>query len=91
MSLDELMNGVTPNLGPFAASLGPKLVMILGVIWLLALVLTVALVIKGTVEFAASRSGGRPMAAADGVADIGVPVMALVFLGIVPAAVTALV
>lgn len=84
-----MMAGVSPTLGPFAASLGPKVVMIVGVVWCLCLVAVVCILIKGAVEFAASRAGGRPMATADGVLDIGIPLAALIFLGIIPAAVQA--
>ncbi|MDN5764032.1 MAG: hypothetical protein L0H41_17185 [Microlunatus sp.] len=85
-----MMQSVSPTLGPFAEALGPKLIMLIGVVWILCLVGAVVLVMKGGLEFAASRSGGRPMATADGVMDIGVPVMALIFLGIIPAVVQAL-
>ena len=91
MNLDEIMRAVTPTLGPFAPALGPKLVMIMGLVWILCLAGAVMLVMKGGLEFAASRSGGRPMATADGVMDIGVPVIALIFLGIIPAVVQALI
>lgn len=91
MNFDQLMNGVSPQLGPFAGALGPKLTMLIGVVWLLCMAAAVVLTMKGGVEFAASRGGGRPMAAADGVMDIGVPVIALVFLAIIPAVVTAVV
>ena len=88
-SLDQLMQSITPNLGPFTDSLGPKIIMIVGLIWLLCIVAVVCLLLKGTVEFGASRAGGRPMSTADGVLDIGVPLAALIFLGIIPAAVQA--
>jgi hypothetical protein len=90
VNIDQLLNGVTPSLGPFATALGPKLTMLIGVVWILCMIGTVALLMKGGLEFAASRTGGRPMATADGVMDIGVPVMALIFLGIIPAIVQAL-
>ena len=88
-SFDQLMASVSPTLGPFTATLGPKVVMIVGVVWCLCLVAVVCILIKGSVEFAASRAGGRPMSTADGVMDIGIPLAALVFLGIIPAAVQA--
>lgn len=90
MNIDNLLGGVHADLGPFAGVLGPKLTMLLGLVWILCIVGAVALVMKGGLEFAASRSGGRPMATADGVMDIGVPVMATIFLGIIPAVVQAL-
>ena len=88
-SLDQLMQSISPNLGPFTDSLGPQIIMIVGLVWLLCIVAVVCLLLKGAVEFGASRSGGRPMATADGVLDIGVPLAALIFLGIIPAAVQA--
>ncbi len=91
MNFDELMRGVTPSLGPFGDSLGPKLVMILGLVWILCLAGAVGFVMKGGLEFAASRGGRRPGDAADGVMDIGIPVFALVILAIIPAIVTAVV
>lgn len=91
MNFDDLMNGVTPSLGPFGASLGPKLIMILGLVWILCLVGAVGFVMKGGLEFAASRSGRRPGDTADGVMDIGIPVFALVILAIIPAIVSAVV
>lgn len=87
----ELMKGMQPSLGPFSDALGPKLVMIMGFVWILCLAATVLLMMKGGMEFAAARGGGRPMAAADGVMDIGVPTVALIFLGIIPAVVQALI
>ena len=90
-TLDQLMQSVTPTLGPFASTLGPKLIMIVGLVWILCLVGAVLLLMKGGLEFAASRSGGRPMATSDGVMDIGVPVLALIFLAIIPAVVQALI
>lgn len=90
-NFQELMQGIKPNLGPFSGSLGPKLIMLLGFVWILCLAGVVLLIMKGGLEFAASRSGGRPMATADGVMDIGVPVAALIFLGIIPAVVQALI
>jgi preprotein translocase subunit SecG len=91
VNLDELMQNVKPTLGPFADTLGPKLIMIVGLVWILCLVGAVLLLMKGGLEFAASRSGGRPMATSDGVMDIGVPVLALIFLAIIPAVVQALI
>lgn len=88
-SLDQLMQSITPNLGPFTDSLGPKIIMIVGLVWLLCIVAVVCLLLKGSVEFGASRAGGRPMSTADGVLDIGIPLAALIFLGIIPAAVQA--
>ncbi len=91
MDFDQLMAGITPNLGPFATALGPKLTMIMGLVWILCLAGCAMVAMKGGLEFAASRAQGRPMATADGVMDIGVPMVALVFLGIIPAVVAALV
>ena len=34
MNLDELMQNVKPTLGPFADTLGPKLIMIVGLVWI---------------------------------------------------------
>lgn len=90
-TFQELMNAVKPTLGPFGASLGPKVVMILGLVWILCLMGAVGFVMKGGLEFAASRSGRRPGDTADGVMDIGIPVFALIILAIVPAIVTAVV
>lgn len=91
MNIDDLMGGIRPQLGPFADTLGPQLTMLLSLVWILCLAGAAALVMKGALEFAASRSAGRPMATSDGAMDIGVPVIALVILGIIPAVVTAVV
>jgi hypothetical protein len=91
MNIDELMRGLRPSLGPFADTLGPQLTMLLGLVWILCLAGAAALVMKGALEFGASRSSGRPMATSDGAMDIGVPVIALVILGVIPAIVTAIV
>ena len=90
MNIEDLMHNVTPTLGPFGTALGPKMTMILGLVWLLCMLGSVALLMRGGLEFAGSRQAGRAMAAADGVMDIGVPAMALIFLGIIPAIVQAL-
>lgn len=85
------LDDVVPSLGPFQAALGPKVTMILALVWFLAIAVAAGFLIMGIVGFARARKERRPDAASEGAADVGFPAAALILLGIAPLIVGALI
>lgn len=84
------LKGVKPSLGPFAKALGPKIAMLLALIWFLCLCVGVAFLMSGIIKYSKSRHERRPEPAAEGALDIGMPASGLMLLGILPLIVSAL-
>ena len=83
------LKGVKPGLGPLQSAMGTNISNILAIIWFFGIVLCVIALIRGTAEFASSRANHRYQNAADGAADIGIPIVGLILIFALPAVIEA--
>ncbi len=77
-------DGVTPTLGPFKAALGPKITLLIGVVWFGCLVAAGIFLALGIADFSHNKRASRPEGISSGAAGIAVPLGGLVGLAILP-------
>lgn len=85
------LDGLTPGLGPLADALGPKISMLLAIVWFIAIAAAVAFLIIGIVSAATAGRRHDPEGMSGAAMKIGVPAVAIVLLAIAPLIVGALV
>lgn len=85
------LDGLSPGLGPLADALGPKVSMLLAIVWFIAIAAAVAFLIIGIVSAASAGRRHDPDGMSGAAVKIGVPAVALVLLAIAPLIVSALI
>jgi MFS family permease len=83
------LNGVAPSLGPLSDILGPKISLILGIIWALVVAIVVIYLFRGIAVLARAHVMRMPGGASSAALDIGMPLAALVMASIMPLIVAA--
>lgn len=84
MDIPNPFDGVTPSLGPFQAALGPKITILLALVWFGAIVAACIYLALGIGEFSQHKRANRPEGISSGAAGIAVPLGGLVGLAILP-------